>query len=211
MLSFLKKKSDAAVSAAASASVPAWHPNFRNFEKLPDIKVVRTAFFVNGAAVFVALAVAIYFGMQEYQLRNLNTARDEAQRQIDAKKPGSDRAVALYKKFQAEEAKMNEVEAFVKSKPSAADLLIHLGQTLPSNIAFDSIDLRENGLVLRVTVRGTSSAAAGYSTNYLEQLKADKALSAFDSAEFAITNSTRNASTGRLSVEMFLRLKGAKK
>ena len=28
--------------------MPAWHPNFRNYEKLPDIKVVRTAFFVNG-------------------------------------------------------------------------------------------------------------------------------------------------------------------
>ena len=53
----LKKKSD----AAAVSLVPAWHPNFRNFEKLPDIKVVRTAFFVNGAALFLAVALLIYF------------------------------------------------------------------------------------------------------------------------------------------------------
>ena len=49
MLSLLKKKSE----AAAAPTVPAWHPNFRNYEKLPDLKVVRTAFFVNGAAIFM--------------------------------------------------------------------------------------------------------------------------------------------------------------
>ena len=46
MLSLLKKKSDAAAPA-----VPAWHPNFRDYEKLPDVKVVRTAFFINAAAI----------------------------------------------------------------------------------------------------------------------------------------------------------------
>ena len=55
MLPFLKKKSE----ASAAPAVPNWHPNFRNFEKLPDIKVVRTAFFVNGAAVSVALALGL--------------------------------------------------------------------------------------------------------------------------------------------------------
>jgi len=112
MLPFLKKKSD----ADRAPLVPSWHPNFRNFEKLPDIKVVRTAFFVNGAAVFIALAVLLYFGKQEWELRSLNAQKDEAERQIVAKKPGSERAVVLYKKFQVEEAKVNEVDTFVKSR-----------------------------------------------------------------------------------------------
>lgn len=201
MLPFLKKKSN----AAAAPLVPAWHPNFRNFEKLPDIKVVRTAFFVNGAAVSVALALLIYFGMQEWQLHGLSTQIADWDRQIAQNKPGSDKAVALYKKFQAEQAKIAEVEAFVKSKPIVSDLVLHLGQTLPANIAFDGLDLRDTGLVLRLTVRGTSDAALGYATNYLEQLRADKQLAAFD--DFAITTSTRNPTTGRLAVEIFLRLR----
>jgi len=201
MLPFLKKKSD----AAAAPLVPAWHPNFRNFEKLPDIKVVRTAFFINGAAVSAALALLIYFGMQEWQLRGLNAQIADWQRQIDQNKPGSDRAVALHKKFQAEELKITEVAAFVKSKQLVSDLILHLGQSLPSNIAFDGLDLRDTGLVLRLTVRGTSDAALGYATTYLEQLRADKQLTAFD--EFSITTSTRNPATGRLAVEMFLRLR----
>jgi hypothetical protein len=196
MLPFLKKKSE----ASAAPLVPAWHPNFRNFEKLPDIKVVRTAFFVNGAAVSVALALAIFFGAQEWQLRGLRVQIADWQAQIDKNKPGSDQAVALYKKFQAEEVRITEIEAFLKSKPILSDLLIHVGQTLPTNMALDSLDFRENGLVLRLTVRGTSDAALGYATNYLEQLRGDKRLAVFD--EFTITTSTRNPSTGRLAVEM---------
>jgi hypothetical protein len=201
MLSFLKKKSEASVAPL----VPAWHPNFRNFEKLPDIKVVRTAFFVNGAAVSITLALAIYFGMQEWQLRGLSTQIADAQRQIDQNKGGSDKAVVLYKKFQVEEARIAEVEAFMKSKPIVSDIIVHLGQTVPSNIAFDGLDFRDNGLVLRLTVRGNSAAALGYATNYVEQLRTDKKLAVFD--EFSITTSTRNPSTGRLAVELFLRLR----
>lgn len=203
MLPFLKKKRE----AGAPTLVPAWHPNFRNFERLPDTKVVRTAFFVNGAAVSVALALLIYVGMQEWQIRGLHAQIDDWQRQIDRDKSGSDKAVALYKKFHAEEAKLTEVDTFVKSKPTVSTLVLHLGETLPTNIAYDGLELRDNGLVLRLTVRGTSDAALGYTTNYLEQLRADKKLAAFE--EFSITTSTRNPATGRLSVELFFRIRGA--
>src|SRR4051794_32197737 len=134
MLPFLKKKSE----APAAPQVPAWHPNFRNFEKLPDIKVVRTAFFVNGIAVTIALAAIIFFGFQEWQLHVVKGQIDDWQRQIDRDKKGSDQAVALFKKFQAEEARINEVDTFVKSKPPVSDLLLRLTQTLPARVALDS-------------------------------------------------------------------------
>jgi len=50
----------------------------------------------------------------------------------------------------------------------------------------------------------------GYSANYLEQLKADKKLAAIFE-EPKTTNSTRNPSTGRLAVEIFLPFKPVKK
>jgi hypothetical protein len=59
----LKKRGDAAVVV-----VPAWHPNIRIVENLPDTKVVRTAFFVNGAAMLIAIALALYLGIQEWKL-----------------------------------------------------------------------------------------------------------------------------------------------
>ena len=88
MLSLLKKKSD----ADAAPAVPAWHPNFRNYQTLPDIKAVRTAFFINGVAILVMLSLAGYLGLQEWQLRGVNAQLAEVQAQVDRDKRVSDQA-----------------------------------------------------------------------------------------------------------------------
>jgi hypothetical protein len=201
MLSKLKKKSDAPTGPV----VPAWHPNFRDYEKLPDVKVVRTAFFVNGAAILILVCLAIYFGINEWQLHVIKGQIAQAQLVIDHEKKSSDQDVALYKRFQAEEAKVKEVDAFVKSRPELSEIILRLGETLPENIALDALDVRPDGVTLRLTVRGSPEVAAGYATAYFEQLRSDKELTAFDPKKFEFTNQARNPSTGRLAVEFFLR------
>jgi hypothetical protein len=61
-------------------------------------------------------------------------------------------------------------------------------------------------LALRFTVRGDALAASGLATRYLEALRGDAAMGAFDQFTFAGTPA-RNASTGRVGVEFFLRFK----
>ena len=124
-----KKKSE-----ANAPLVPAWHPNFRNFEKLPDTKVVRTAFFINVIAITLTLVLMIFVGRHEWDLRSLQLQVAEKQQEIDRTKTSSDQSVALFKKFQAEEAKIREVENFVGSRATVSDLFLHLGETLPKNI-----------------------------------------------------------------------------
>jgi hypothetical protein len=207
MLPLLKKKSD----APSAPEVPAWHPNFRNYEKLPDVKVVRTTFFVNGAAIFVATALLIFFGFQEWKLRALKVQIAAWQQEIDTNKKSSDQAKALFTKFKAEEVRINEVDAFLKSKPILSDLILHLSETLPANIAIDQLDLRENGLAMRFSVRGSAQDASGLATAYSERLKTDKVLAErFEDVSFA-SLPTLNPNTSRIAVEFFLRLKGAKK
>ena len=92
--------------AATTSLIPAWHPNFRNFAALPDIKPVRTAFFVNGIAALVAFALLVFLGQREYALHSINTQIATRQHEIDRDKPGSEQAVVLYKKFQDEEKKL---------------------------------------------------------------------------------------------------------
>ena len=202
MLSLLKKKSD----ADAVPALPAWHPNFRNYEKLPDVKVVRTAFFVNGVALLVAASLATYLGFREWQLRVINGQIAQVQTQIDRDKRISDQAIALYKKFQAQEAKVNEVDTFVKSRPLVSTLLLRLAKTLPKNIALDNFDLRDTGVTVRLSVRGDAAAASGYATAYLEQLRTDKELAQFSEVTFTSTP-TRNPATGKMAVEFLLRTK----
>ena len=206
MLPLRKKKPE----AAAAMAVPAWHPNFRNFERLPDTKVVRTAFFVNGVAVFVAVVMLLWFAYNEYQLRGLHSSIADWQRQIDRDRPASNRAIAQYKTFQAEAARANEIDAFLKSKPLVSELLLHVGETLPANIALDGFDFREATVTLRGTVRGAPDQASGYASAYLQLLRTDPVFSAkFEEIKWGDQGLSRSAQTGRLVLEITMRLKGA--
>jgi hypothetical protein len=201
MASFLKKKAEAAAS-----QVPAWHPNFRNYQKLPDIKVVRTAFFINGFAALIAIGLIVGTVVREFELYKKREAIAAIQAQIDKDKPESDRAIALYKKFQDEEKRANEVDAFVKSKPSPSLILRRFAETRPRNVALRSIDLRENGIVLRVSVRGDGITANNDLVNYLEVLKKDTVLAEnFEGAEIKAANT--DPATGFLEGEINLLLK----
>lgn len=205
MLSLLKKKSEANVPL-----VPSWHPNFRNFERLPDTKVVRTAFFINVFAITVTLVLLFYVVRKEWDLHVVRTQIADKQQQINRDKSASDQAVALFKKFQAEEAKVFEVDTFVKSKPAVSTLLLHLGETLPKNIAIDRFDLHAAGLTLASTVRGAPDQASGQATAYIEQLRADKELASLFE-DITPTSSGRNPQNGRIMIEISLRYKGAGK
>lgn len=203
MRSLLKRKTDAATSG-----MPPWHPNFRNFERLPDTKVVRTAFFVNGAAIMIATVLLLWFLYQEYELIDLKRQAGEWQEQIDRDRPTSNKAIADFKKFQAEGAKVKEIDAFLSSRPLISELLVQLGQTLPSNIAIDGFELRGNGLRLIASVRGAPEMASGHASTYLAQLRANAELARwFD--DIALLNINRNPQTGRLVVEYFLKQKSA--
>lgn len=206
----LKKKTE-----ASGPLVPSWHPNFRNYEQLPDTKVVRTAFFINVGAIVVAVALLIYLGLGELQLHNLRTQAADWQAQIDQNRAASTQAVAKYNKFKAEETKIREVDAFLHSRPSIARLITDLGRTLPPNVALDAFDLRDTTLTLRGTVRGAPDKASGYASAYVETLRnAPEFQPLF--TEVNLTNLSRVPTTGRLAIEVVIKLNvpsaaGAKK
>lgn len=190
--------------------MPAWHPNFRNFERLPDTKVVRTAFFVNVVAILVALVLLVWFGYREYQRRDVVRQIAYLDAQIAHDQHASDEAVALYKKFQTAASSLGEIDAFIKSRPGGSDLLLHVAETLPHNLALDSFEIREGGLRLVESIRGAPDQASGYASTYLEQLRSDAKFKAqFESAE--LLNLNRQSSSGRLLAEFVLTLKGAGK
>lgn len=200
-----KKKPDAAVPA-----VPAWHPNFRNFERLPDTKVVRTAFFINGVAVLIAIVALGAFLYQEYQLHELKRQVSEWQDQIARDQKASNHAITLFKKFETEAVRLNQIDVFLKSKPAVSPLLLHLAETLPHNIALDVFDLNAAGLRLTAAVRGAPDLASGYASAYLDQLRSDPVLSR-TFGTVSLLSLTRNTTTGRLTAEYALKLKGADK
>jgi hypothetical protein len=196
MRSLLKKKAEATAS-----QVPAWHPNFRNYQRLPDIKVVRTAFFINGFAALLAIALLVWTGLREFDIYKTNEQIAATQALIDKNQPESNRAVALYKKFQDEEKRANEVDAFVKSRPLVSGILQHFAETRPRNIALDRVDIRDNGIVLIVSVRGDTVSAYADNNNYRELLRRDTFFTAnYEPAEIVAANP--DPATGFLKSEI---------
>ena len=213
MLPLLKKKTEARSTASV---MPPWHPNLRNASRLPDTKVVRTSFFVNGAAIFITIGILLGFAYQEYKLHNLNSQVADWQMQIDRDKKESNGFIALYKKFQEEQAKVTEVNMFLRSRPPVSELLMYIGESLPKEIALDAYEQQALGVTLRGTVRGAPDEATGYATAYLDQLRADKTIATnFGEIAFSGPGVARNPQTGRLSLQLFLKFgpstKGGKK
>ena len=190
----------------AKAAVAGWHPDFRDVRKLPDVKVVRTAFFINGALAVAATLLGGSLAFHEWQVREVAGRIAEEERKIVRDRPLNEAALKQYQAFREDHARVEEIRAFVAARPSVPRLLRRLGETLPPDLALDGFELREDGLALRFTVRGDALAASGLATRYLEALRGDAAMGAFDQFSFAGTPA-RNATTGRVGVEFFLRLK----
>ncbi|HWA08361.1 MAG TPA: hypothetical protein VG838_02730 [Opitutaceae bacterium] len=216
MLSLLKKKKKPEEAAAAAApQVPSWHPNFRNFGQLPDIKVVRTAFFVNGVAVFIALCISVFLGNREYELHSLRSQIAAYDVQIARDTAESEKAKALFKKFQEQEKRVYDVDAYMKSKPVVSEILLRLGETRPKNIALESIEIRAPettpptapSIVLRAAVRGASDLASGEASAYVDVLKNDAVLGPKIDGPPEVTSSSRDVATGRLKIEITIHLK----
>jgi hypothetical protein len=193
-------------SSAAVVVVPPWHPNIRMAENLPDTKVVRTAFFVNGAAMLVAISLALYLGIQEWKLHEVNKQIADWQRQIDRDKKESAEKVALYQNFKAEEAKTNEVSDFIESEPVVSAIILRLGAVTPKKIALDSLEFKGTGFNIRATIKGAPDRASTDVSAYLKQLRIDKVLGPMLDQVNLLTD-RRNANTGRLVIEIFCQYK----
>ncbi|MFA5112417.1 MAG: hypothetical protein WC443_13480 [Desulfobaccales bacterium] len=180
----LTKKSDAQPVAA-----PLWHTNFRNFDRLPDTKVVRTTFFINTAAGVVALGMLLWLGQREYTNYNLKEQKAEAQRQIDSNNKQNAEALRLIAQFQVEEKKLNEAAAFIKVPVTPAEFISLLAETLPKDISIDFVETRLNTdpktqaidpkssiFLLRGRVAGSPDQASGIASSYVDMLRADPKL-----------------------------------
>jgi hypothetical protein len=187
--------------------VPAWHPNFRNQERLPDTKVVRTFFFVNITGITVVFCLILLFCYQEYRINNLGRQVADWQALIAKDKKDADEAVALSKKFAEEERKIRELEAFLKARLILPEFLCHLGSTLPEDMVIDNVDLREGGVDLRGTAAGSPEEASGRTSAYVEQLRQDKYLSGIFESKDVRQNVTRDKSSMRMTFDLFLRFK----
>jgi hypothetical protein len=205
----LKRKSD-----AQPVTAPRWHPNFRNFERLPDTKVVRTAFFINTAAVAVAVGMVLWVGNKEYTNYSIREQIAQAQGEIEANTRQNAEAVRLSKQFAEESKKMAEAAVFLRIPISPVEYTAIIGGTMPREIVIDFLDTRalgENAKVgavyqIRGRVAGSPDQASGVASQYVDTLRAHPRLSEVFS-NISLNKINRDASGGFLAFEILLTVK----
>jgi hypothetical protein len=193
-----KKKSE-----SKSAKVPAWHLDFRDSSGLPDVKPVRTSFFINGIAAVVAAGIALNFFNQELRLFGLRNELAQVDAQIEADRQPSAAAVKQFQQFRAEEKKLKEVLEFIDRRIDPSEFLLRLGEILPENIIITGIDVSDGVFTLRGTVSGSPDEASGYASGLVDLLNTDEELGPlFEDA--ALTSLVRNPVTGLLNMQILL-------
>jgi len=201
MLPLLKKNSAPLVTPGNS-----WHPDFRNTAQLPDTKVIRTAFFVNallGIAVISLLMAVVY---QELTLSGFRDQVRQLDEQITRDVKPRREAVALFKEYQSEEAKILEFEGFRKNSSLLFSSLLHtVGKTIPAKISISSVEYSNSGANFRGFVVGTPEQATVLVSSYEKQLQTDELIGkAFE--KITLTNLSRvTEGSDKLVFEIVLR------
>src|SRR5688572_755497 len=205
----LTKKSDAHPVAAAH-----WHANFRNFERLPDTKVVRTTFFINTAAIAIAAGLLLWLASREITNFGIQDQIAEARRQIEANRKQNADALRLSKSFADEQKKLAEAAQFVGAPFALLEFVDRLGQTLPKEIVIDylesrMVDPKKSSVVIRGRVAGSPDQASGMASAYVDQLRADPDLAKlFD--PITLMRIDRNSEGTAMTFEISLNLKVGK-
>jgi len=202
------------LNKSGKASLAYWHPNFRVESKLPDTKIIRTAFLINAAAVTVLLLVIFLLVSRERERGDVQAAVGSANegglgRDIADNQPKLLEVQKLQRDFFAAEKKVREIEAFVTPTLVGSDFLNQIARTLPRLTIITAIEYRSDAVKLRGTLIGASERATVLAKDYVEKLKRDQVLAKWV-AKVDLNNLSREQSTGRLTFEIEMKLKPRK-
>lgn len=183
---------------------PNWHPNFRNTQLLPDLKVVRTTFFINVSCIAIATAVLMSAGYREYQAFDYRSKISSARNRIEELKVQNDALLAQNKEFMDGVRKFEEAQEFMASRISGTKMLSAVAASLPDLVELRAINYEKAQLTLRGVIKLDSETASQKASAYLDALRADAFIgTAFP--DISLTNLMRDTGSQGMTFEILLK------
>lgn len=127
-----KKKSKSAIQ-------PAWRPDFRKSDLLPDTKAIRTDFLLNFVAIAAAVVLAGYLGVKEFNIQGLHSAAKDLDQQIQEKESNNRRYLQLNGQYRRLQRDLDEVVDFGNYPLEARDLLVKLAEIRDPKMVLGSV------------------------------------------------------------------------
>jgi Tfp pilus assembly protein PilN len=192
------------LKSAQTAKVGNWHANFRVAEGLPDLKPIRTSFFINLLFITLAVAALLFTAHREflgYSIRSEIELSNESVAGISARNA---QLLSLNQEFNDASVVISSAEKFLKGQMVGSQLLISLSRSLPDSMDFTSITFEGGKLILRGNIRGASETASTRVTAYLDVLRKDEIIGNRLS-EISLTSLVRDPRTQGMSFEIVLK------
>lgn len=180
-----------------------WHPNFRIAESLPDLKVVRTDFFINAVSLSLAAVALFVLAIREYKTFNLKSEIATWEEKIESSRAQNLSFLKLNADFRNEMVKFEEVRDFVATDLKVTDFLEALGPTIPEGLDLDSMAFGDERVVIRGTIIGNSETASIALSDYLDVLRQNPGIGP-RFTDISLTSLVRDARSTALSFEIVL-------
>ena len=135
------------IKKSKAPSQSPWHQDFRNADVLPDIKVIRTQFFVNFVAIVIPLFIAIMWIQKEVSLNSLkgnlaNLEKDKASMQST-----NNEFVELSREFLKESAKIESLDDYYYNLFPVSDYLVMLSDQVEEDMVVSSMEIKKSNRV----------------------------------------------------------------
>lgn len=192
-------------NSAQSAKGGNWHINFRISEGLPDLKPIRTSFFVNLLFITLAVAALLFTAHREFLGFNIRSEINVSNERIAGISGRNTKLLALNKEFNDASVVISSAREFVNNQTVGSQLLIALSRSLPNSMDFTGVTFDESKLVLRGSIRGVSETASTRVSAYLDVLRQNDVIGP-QFSEISLTSLVRDPRTQGMSFEIVLKL-----
>lgn len=116
-----------------------WHPDFRDLEVLPDIKIIRTDFIVNLVAAIVGMTFLWMFVNQYFSISKKSSEIAELTQKIDTKNRDDRESFKLSQEFDQRAEPVRDLVKFYEAPLVPYELIEVLGDTCPDSLMYESL------------------------------------------------------------------------
>lgn len=148
-----------------------WRPNFRNADSLPEVRAIRTRFFLPTIAITLAFCFSSYILFQEYRAVTINDSIEVLEGEIESYKAKHDEKVKLNSEFMAISRTMDEIVEFNKGKLVASDFLLSVSSRLLDGMYLSRVEYIPEKADISGYVRVSAEQASLLVNDYLKSLE----------------------------------------
>lgn len=163
----MKKKADKKVEEVKELN---WRPDFRDRDSLPDIKTVRTSFFLSALALTLAIMSLMHVGFYEFTIYSASKKIEKGKAEVSAQQGLHAKAIGMNNRFIDSERRIEEISTFVEGQMVGSDLILDVGKNLMPGMSLSSVEFREDRTVLHGYVEA-SEKTDSLLRDYMERLR----------------------------------------